>query len=107
MDRLEPIPLCQAPPGERRAEARQSTRGNAIATVCTPDGDVRLAHAELLDASIRGLGLCLNQPAPDGSRIKLYFNGEVTPGRTGTVARCENAGSDWVVGVACDLKLAA
>ena len=59
------------------------TRGHAIATVTTDDGDVRLARAELIDASIRGLGVRLNQAAPTGSRIKLYFHGEVTPGQHG------------------------
>lgn len=92
---------------ERRSEARQATRGSALATITTSDGDVRLARAELNDASIRGLGVRLNQAAPTGSRIKLYFNGEVTPGRTGYVSRCREAGEGWDVGVACDLKLAA
>ncbi len=103
------IPIAQARTGttERRSESRQATRGHAIATITTDDGDVRLARAELIDASIRGLGVRLNQAAPTGSRIKLYFNGEVTPGRTGYVSRCRESGQAWDVGVACDLSLAA
>lgn len=92
---------------ERRREARQATRGEALATITTDDGDVRLARAALVDASIHGLGVRLNQAAPRGSRIKLYFNGEVTPGRTGYVARCGASSEGWEVGVACDLTLAA
>jgi hypothetical protein len=92
---------------DRRGEIRQRTHGEALATIVTDDGDVSLARAELLDASIRGLGLRLSQRASRGARIKLYFNGEVTPGRTGVVTHCEHADGDWVAGVACDLALAA
>ncbi len=109
MDRLAPISFQDAREAEhdRRAEMRQATRGHAIATITTDDGDVRLARAELVDASIQGLGVRLSQAAPTGSRIKLYFHGEVTPGRTGTIARCDASGNAWAVGVACDLQLAA
>ena len=92
---------------ERRGETRQRTRGEALATIIADDGDVSLARAELLDASIRGLGVRLSQRATRGARIKLYFNGEVTPGRSGVVTHCEARDGEWVAGVACDLALAA
>lgn len=108
----DPIPFGalvepKAARGERRVETRRRTHGRAIATIREPGAMPVLTPVELTDASERGLGILSQKPATPGASVRLYFHGEVVPGRTGVVARCDRDGDAWRLGVRCDMRMAA
>ncbi len=102
-------PLIEPKPWrpERRHESRQRAEGRAIVTIRERGRMPMLAPVELLDASEHGVGILSEKPAMPGARVRLYFHGQVTPGRTGVVARCEPEGDAWRLGVRCDMRMAA
>jgi len=110
--RHSPIPFGaivepKAPRPERRVETRRRTGGQAIVTIREEGAMPILTPVELLDASTHGLGIRSEKPALPGARVRLYFHGEVMPGRTGVVARCDRDGDAWRLGVRCDMRMAA
>ncbi len=92
---------------ERRLESRQPAGGRAIVTIREQGQMPILAPVELLDASEHGVGIRSEKPAMPGAAVRLYFHGEVMPGRTGVVARCDRDGEGWRLGVRCDMRMAA
>ncbi|MEZ6242598.1 MAG: PilZ domain-containing protein [Phycisphaerales bacterium] len=112
METDAPIPFGalvepKAPWSERRLETRQRTGGQAIVTIREEGAMPILTPVELLDTSTHGLGIRSEKPAMPGARVRLYFHGEVMPGRTGVVARCDWDGEAWRLGVRCDMRIAA
>jgi PilZ domain. len=92
----------------RRGSPRRGVMLDAIAVVKTRAGQQAMARVELLDASVRGLGLASPMPIAVGAEVKLHFNGQPLPGRSGRVVRCqESVGGMYRVGLVTDALVAA
>lgn len=92
----------------RRRGIRRPARGEAIASVAMDNGATAVASVRLVDAGLWGIGIQSPAPMEVGRTIRLYFNNEVLPGRTGRIARCTaDPGGGWRVGIATDPVLKA
>jgi hypothetical protein len=92
---------------ERRLAERRPVRGGAMAAFFDEDGALSLTRVELVDASGGGMGLRCPVAVEPGVRFSLYSGTIPLPHTTGVVARCEEEGEEFRVGLRCDRRMAA
>ena len=71
----------------------------------------RIVGVRLIDSSAGGLAILSETPLEIGTSVQLHFGGSPSPGRSGTVRRCDtietDAGTAYRVGLDCGVLAAA